>query len=320
MQSNEPVAPTFMDTINWLMGCNGDFERPKDAHEFWWRNELIPRLNIKFVWDLRKYIARDEVAPTLMQEVETHRKELIFENQELRQDNAQLQYALEQSESKWLKVAEPVAEDRTAADFCECGHPFGSHRIDGCSIASCNCLHSYRQSAAPELKGQADGGIAVRLTLDQIVKLATPEPVPSPAQPAKIENRAWGDCTKCGSMRLLDTYGECESCGAAQPAKPYPRPDLQHEFKWREGWNGTCGHVHEWLGGLVTCQLPESDPVHCLHCEDHLYEEWLIKQWPDEEDRRHESHVHGSKMRLAWEAGRAAPPVAKAAQPEETTK
>lgn len=306
MQSNEPVAPTFMDTINWLMGCNGAFERPKDAHEFWWRNELISRLNIKFVFDLRKYVARDEATPTLMQEVETHRKELIFENQELRQDNAQLQYELEQSESKWLKVAEPVAEDRTAADFCECGHPFGSHRIDGCSIASCNCLHSYRQSAAPELKGQHSQYQESLQELAEKLAALCGESLPDTAGPGYAMGLA------------IKKFEPVPS--PAQPAKPYPRPDLQHEFKWRVGWNGTCGHVHEWLGGLVTCQLPESDPIHCLHCEDHLYEQWLIKQWPDEEDRRHESHIHGQRMRLAWEAGRNAPTVAKAAQPEETTK
>lgn len=45
--------------------------------------------------------------------------------------------------------------------------------------------------------------------------------------------------------------------------------------------------------------LPKGEPA---SIDDGEYEAWLVRRWPDEEDRRHESHVHGWKMRLAWDA------------------
>lgn len=82
-----------------------------------------------------------------------------------------------------------------------------------------------------------------------------------------------GWCSNNNSMQ--DVIGQDLISRAALAASPepepiegtkHPRPDLQHVFEWRDGWNGTCGYIHHWLGGLVTCQLPESDPIHLKLC------------------------------------------------------
>ena len=53
-ESRLEAMEEVVEAVNWLMGCNGEFEKPDGAHPYWWRSEFAKRVGL--VYDGTKYV------------------------------------------------------------------------------------------------------------------------------------------------------------------------------------------------------------------------------------------------------------------------